>query len=347
MTSHTAMENVSTFQSWCEHGPKQSFFEPVFDGFLILLSILIVAINLLVMWAFVRKRQLHTKTNSLLMSLSVSDFLMGLLGIPSNIVCNATAGCANWLCISSVVVYRLIATSTIYHIFAITVERYISVLHPLDYLSLVTRPRIGRAIAAIWFFALFIAFIQLTWTDFSNFSSGLSGDPLRLKLALAYDAFGTLVCFLLPTLAMSFIYFRMFRVIRRQSLAIKRLHASVDHNIPSYISKAEARAITIFALMLGTFVCCWMTFYISAFQVYTNYYGVLSDGYIKFFEFLRLSTAFLNPVLYTFLKQDFRRSLSQLFSCCVKSRSEQTAFRTEDTPMVSQDLELQERREEL
>lgn len=331
------MENVS----WCDREMKESFFEPFYDGVLILLSILTVAINLLVMCAFAKRSQLHTKTNTLLVSLSVSDFLMGLLGIPSNIVCNVTAGCANWLCISSVVMYRLTATSTIYHIFAITVERYISVLHPLNYFSLVTRPRICRAIAAIWGFALLIAFIQLSWTDFSNFSSGLSASPLRLKLALAYDAFGTLVCFLLPTIAMGFIYFRMFRVIRRQSVAIKRLHVLNENHQSSCISTAEVRAIAIFALMLGIFVCCWMTFYISVFQIYTNYYGVLSEGYIKLFDFLRFSTAFLNPLLYTFLKHDFRFTLRQMFSCCVISRSEQNAFRTEETPMVTQ--ELQER----
>ena len=338
------MENTSYFPpnpnvSVCDRGTNLSYFDPAYDGCLIVLCLLIMLINALVMWVFAKRRQLRTKTNSLLMSLSVSDFLMGLLGIPSNIACNATAGCANWLCIGSVFMYRLIATSTIYHIFAITVERYISVLHPLEYLTLVTRPRIARAIAVIWGFAVFIALIQLSWTDFSNFSTGLKSDPLRLKLVFAYDIFGVLVCFLLPTLVMGFIYCRMFNVIRRQTAAIKRLRVSGEADPSSCISSAEARAIAIFALMLSIFVCCWATFYISAFQAYTNYYGVLSVGYIKFFDFLRFSTAFVNPVLYTFLKQDFRLALRRTFRCCDESRGNQSSWRTEETPMVSQGLQ--------
>ena len=102
-----------------------SYFDISYDSCLIVLSFLIIAINILVIVLFVRRRPLRTKTNLLLVSLSVSDLMMGLLGIPMSTACNALVGDLSFsgLCITSAAVYRFIAVSTIFHIFAITGER--------------------------------------------------------------------------------------------------------------------------------------------------------------------------------------------------------------------------------
>lgn len=70
----------------------ETYFILSYDSCLIVLSFLIMASNILVLVLFVRRRPLRTKTNLLLVSLSVSDLMMGLLGIPMNTACNALVG---------------------------------------------------------------------------------------------------------------------------------------------------------------------------------------------------------------------------------------------------------------
>ena len=144
-----------------------SYFHAVFDSFLILLSVAVIAVNLLVISLFVCREYLQTKTNSLLISLAVSDLLVGLVGIPMNVICNAFLGVG--VCMAGALIYRFIAVSTMYHILLVTLERYIYVMYPMKYINIVTVPRLLMVIASVWIFSLFAALIQLAWLDPSNF----------------------------------------------------------------------------------------------------------------------------------------------------------------------------------
>ena len=289
-----------------------SYFDIGYDSCLIILSFLIIAVNVVVIVLFARRRPLRTKTNLLLVSLSVSDLMMGLLGIPMSTACNALVGDQSFsgLCITSAAVYRFIAVSTILHILIITGERYVSVIYPFRYMSTVTKKRTVTLISCVWFFSLFMALIQLAWQKFDNFTSR---NPTKLRWGLIYNVIGIVMCLLLPMALMIFFYVRMFNVIHRQATQIRKLNR-VQQSCGGHRGKhlvTEKRAITIFALMLGIFTCCWSTWYIGLLQDYLSkedFYAIPAE-WLMVFDFLRFSTSLINPMLYTLLKQDFRTEL--------------------------------------
>ena len=245
--------------------------------------------------------------------------MMGLLGIPMNTACNALVGYKNFsgLCITSAAVYRFIAVSTIFHILIITGERYVSVIYPFRYMLIVTKRRIVILVSSVWLLSLFMALIQLAWQEFDHFTSR---NPTKLRWGLIYNIVGIVVCLLVPLVLMLFFYVRMFKVIHHQAKQIRKLnniqetHGSRKHLV------AEKRAITIFALMLSIFTCCWSTWYIGLLQDYLSkdvFYAIPSV-WLLVFDFLRFSTSLINPMLYTFLKQDFRRELYLMIPCFKK-----------------------------
>ena len=67
-------------------------FKPAYDSSLIVLAFLIILVNLLVVYLFVTKDYLRTKTNSFLVSLALSDFMTGLLSIPLFVICAVNNG---------------------------------------------------------------------------------------------------------------------------------------------------------------------------------------------------------------------------------------------------------------
>ena len=299
--------------------PHNGYFDASYDSCLISLGVLIIAINVLVLVLFVKRRPLRTKTNLLLVSLSVSDLMMGLLGIPMNTACNALVGYKNFsgLCITSAAVYRFIAVSTIFHILVITGERYVSVMYPFRYMLIVTKRRIVILVSSVWSLSLFMALIQLAWQEFNNFTSR---NPTKLRWGLIYNIVGIVVCLLAPLVLMLFFYFRMFKVIHHQAKQIRKLNNIQESRGSRKHLVAEKRAITIFALMLGIFTCCWSTWYIGLLQDYLSkdvFYAIPSV-WLLVFDFLRFSTSLINPMLYTFLKQDFRRELYLMIPCFKK-----------------------------
>ena len=303
--------------------PHDGYFDVSYDSCLIVLSFLIIAINILVLVLFVRRRPLRTKTNLLLVSLSVSDLMMGLLGIPMNTACNALVGYQSFsgLCITAAAVYRFIAVSTIFHILIITGERYVSVIYPFIYMSIVTKKRIVILITSIWVLSLFMALIQLAWQEFDDFTSR---NPTKLRWGLIYNIIGIVVCLFVPLVLMLFFYARMFNVIHHQAQQIRKLNMVQEYSARGKHLVAEKRAITIFALMLGIFICCWSTWYIGLLQDYLSQedFYAIPVVWLMVFEFLRFSTSFINPMLYTFLKQDFRAELYSMVPCCKKRKSQ-------------------------
>ena len=292
---------------------SDSYFHAVFDGFLILLSVAVIAVNLLVISLFVCREYLQTKTNSLLISLAVSDLLVGLVGIPMNVICNAFLGVG--VCMAGALIYRFIAVSTMYHILLVTLERYIYVMYPMKYINIVTVPRLLMVIASVWIFSLFAALIQLAWLDPSNFFYQTK-TPEEIRFDVGYHIFGSVFCFFLPAIIMAYSYVRMFLVIHRQIKEIRGLYntRSAGHANQKAPIATEARALCIFAIMLTVFIICWLSFYVSGFlfAVLPGSVLGLSDELFMAFDYIRFSVAFVNPFLYAFLKRDFSRALKSL-----------------------------------
>lgn len=322
----TMKANNSSSAEGGDGSSTYSYFIVSYDSCLIVLSFLIISINILVLVLFTRRRPLRSKTNLLLASLSVSDLMMGLLGIPMSTACNALVGYRTFsgMCISAAAVYRFIAVSTIFHILAITAEKYVSVIYPFKHTSMVTKKRIFALIISVWTFSLFVALIQLAWQKFDDFTSR---DPTKIRLGLIYNLIGIFVCFLFPLVLMLFFYAKMFNVIRLQTKKIIKLNKiqKFRGNVRGKPAMAaKKRAITIFALMLGIFTCCWSTWYIGLLQDYLseNVFYAISGDWLMVFDFLRFSTSLINPVLYTFLKKDFRAELRVMIPCCKQLKYE-------------------------
>ena len=299
-----------------QDGLASSYFVPAYDSCLIVLCVVIICVNTLVLVLYSKRRQLRTKTNTLLVSLATSDLLMGLCGVPLFIACNAFLN--GDVCIAQGVVFRFIAVSTMFHILAITGERYICVLHPMQYINIVTGKRILRVIACIWAISLFVALIQLSWVlPFGYFSD----NEIKFTASLAYNFVGLAVCFAMPFLAMVVFYTRMFITIHRQVQKIKRQSVILDFATSSSTfrstfrsSRRQLRALVIFSLMLGLFAGSWTTWYISVLQIYAKA-QFFPEVSMEIFDFLRVGVSLVNPLLYTFLKNDFREVLVSFLKC--------------------------------
>ena len=116
---------------------------------------LIILLNILVMVAVKTKRQLRNTSNIALACLATADLMVGLVVQPLHIASSALLfeGKTDMFCSltdTSYVITRKCVPASLYHLFLMSLERYIAIKHPFAYENRVTEGRIIIASGLAW-----------------------------------------------------------------------------------------------------------------------------------------------------------------------------------------------------
>ncbi|XKL62116.1 hypothetical protein PGB90_001949 [Kerria lacca] len=107
-----------------------------------------------------RNKNLHTVVHLYLLSLSVSDVLLLIFGLPQEIIYlwrKYPYMFSESFCIFHVIVAETCSNASILTITALSVERYIAVCHPLMARTISNKSRIVKLLIAIWTVSLILA----------------------------------------------------------------------------------------------------------------------------------------------------------------------------------------------
>lgn len=272
--------------------------------FLALQGVLIICANSLVFHLFANTRYLRTKTNYCLVSLAVSDFMAGCVSLPLVLVCSTTA--SRYVCTSMDLFHRFQSISTILHLLVATCERYFKIKKPFKYNILVTKQRVVILLAGVWIFSLSASFVQLTWI------TGNLNDKMVKKFDFGYAAFCLVALAFIPFFVIACIDGHIFYFIHKE----KKMRCALTQG--TVLEKQEkqkrkqndSKALIIYAVMTVTFVLGWFPYFIISLLTDLGFSIPFAVDIISLF--LKLSTALINPLLYTFFKTDFRKALQAM-----------------------------------
>ncbi|XP_059913718.1 LOW QUALITY PROTEIN: histamine receptor H2b [Gadus macrocephalus] len=285
--------------------------------------------NLLVCLAVLLSRRLRRRANCFVISLAVTDLLLGLLVMPLSASLELRAG--GWplggaLCNLYISVDVMLCTASILTLLAVSVDRYLAISLPLGYHRRVTPCRVALALAAIWTTSLTVSFlpIHLGWNtvDYSvqhaDWGVGVAQQGGRYchyewnNKYVLLNAFGT---FYLPLVLMCGMYLLIFRVAREQVRRIRAATPSFSSAASVAASLREHKATVTLAAVLGAFVVCWFPYF-----TFFTCMGLRADmtpptALHSVVLWLGYFNSVLNPILYPALNRDFRRAYSQLLRC--------------------------------
>lgn len=292
-------------------------------SFLILLT---VCGNVLVCLAVCVTRRLRSVTNCFIVSLAITDLLLGALVLPFSTLIEVTG---DWplgahFCNVYISMDVMLSTASILNLLAISIDRYIAVTVPLRYPTLVLPWHVGTSLAVIWLVSIGVSFvpIHLGWNTVDqtvqNHGKDDPAGDCRFELNPTYVLVDSVATFYLPLAAMCWTYYRVFRIARAQAKRILSIHrvcsSTTMSSLPgvSVLALREHKAAVRLAVVLGAFVVCWFP-YFTFFTVMgirmetdpprTAYSVVLWLGY---------ANSTLNPFLYAALNRDFRSAYGRL-----------------------------------
>lgn len=285
--------------------------------------------NILLLLALTQVQSTLSSYFKLLMSLSISDVLMGIILVLHKtskiLVLPHRVGLGPWddrlrsRCIN-MVIRALFATSlnsTLLNLMAMALDHYIAILRPLHYNIYVNNRRRNILIALVWVIAALLGF--------SNFFSGIKlKDKLPMLnycevISLSYyqEEFCTFVLALLCCCTITYIYITIYMEVRKQQ----------RRELQPRDFKKNKKAFVTTLLILGSFILCWLPlclFQVSMIiqvQVDRTKVDKIAEVYYKADKYL-LNLLSLNAIcdvlIYAFRLKEIRQGYNSLFYHCCK-----------------------------
>ena len=295
-----------------------------------ILSILTVGGNALVCLIVFHFMGVTTVTNLFIANLAVTDLFIGLFCIPIVLVSDYLL--TDWpfgalMCKFTSFAQSVFVVCTVYTLIAMSVDRYIAIIHPLN--PKLTRKQCRILIVLLWTYSILFSspiFIDMNirhtcfHRDPSNrteYSQTLcDSSELPGSLQTAYNVATITVIYLIPLCILSIIYIRLGWQLH-QSRSPGEAHSERD----ARIKKSKQKVIKMCFVVVIMFGVCWlpMQLYSNILRPYLD--KILDDTYVPHFYFafhlMAMSNSCVNPAIYGVMSSKFRAGYLHYWRCLI------------------------------
>ncbi|XP_025923199.1 5-hydroxytryptamine receptor 6 [Apteryx rowi] len=318
-------------------------------AFLCFIILLTTAGNFLLILLIVTQRSLRNTSNYFLVSLFMSDLMVGLVVMPPAML-NQLYGrwvlrgdfCSLWYSFDV-----MCCSASILNLCLISLDRYLLIICPLKYKLRMTSCRALWLILATWTLAALASFlpIKMGWHELEfearppNATSRGEEDQCRLLVSLPYALVASCLTFFLPSAAISFTYCRILLAARKQAVQVASLASNVatataaataEPSVPRTPSQAAPggegkrfankhskkvlKASLTLGILLGMFFVAWLPFFVA--NVAQAVCGCVPAAFFDVLTWLGYCNSTMNPIIYPLFMRDFKRAMGKYLPCC-------------------------------
>lgn len=280
------LEDIYEFKFSVYEGTASKILSCVFIGILIIICVIG---NATICIAFYYYKRLRVTTNYFMVSLAISDLLIGFIAMPIWLASEATGFAylpnenMQNLAIFTELVDITVCVSSIINLTVISIDRLFGVVTPLKHKYIMTKKKVHCCLFIVWVYSLVIALTKLI----KNFQ---------------YSIF-LLVCgFGLPLSVILIDYFVIYITVRKNSKK-------------QFVNQEWTVARSIFVVIL-VFVMCWLPFLLVKilyeYCMECTWFEALEnvEHIVSAVTWLKYSNSCFNPFIYGFLNFSFRNAVA-------------------------------------
>lgn len=275
-----------------------------FHSTLIFLACLIVLLNVPVIVLFIKISSLrYSAGNSFLCSLAIADILCAVVIIPSLLICETDIlpdETRQKICRFYFVSHYTISVASVYHIVAANIAKYFAIVFPMRNLTAFTKSRVFYTILVIWVTSFIAGHLPIYWPYLSF--------PDLVKMARIHNYFLLVFSFILPVLILLVTHVHMFTTLFFKSRPRTQHSRTTSTSTAGQSSLREnnCRIAILFFLLFAVFIISWLPWYLIGIG--------LVDPTDDYLISLRFMAPVLNPIIFTFVKRDFRGAATTLLA---------------------------------
>ncbi|XP_030638795.1 trace amine-associated receptor 8b-like [Chanos chanos] len=276
--------------------------------------LLTVCGNLLIIISVTYFKQLHTPANLSILSLAVSDFLVGFFVMPFHFI-QFIETCwpfgltlCNYFAFLSVQVPIL----SIQNVTLIAVDRCFALNNPFLYFKTVSLNVMLLCISILWI-------VSVLYTSAVFYTGGVVFDPSCLgkcfmNVSGDWPMADLILMFVLPCSIIIFLYVQVFVIVRKHATAIRKAKKlEITENTKHTDSlTSERKAAKALCSLVSVFLACIIPLYIYLLTATTS--STFYDG-IDYFTTILFLNSSVNPIIYAFSYSWFKKTIKLILTC--------------------------------
>uniref|UniRef100_A0A3B5MH19 G-protein coupled receptors family 1 profile domain-containing protein n=1 Tax=Xiphophorus couchianus TaxID=32473 RepID=A0A3B5MH19_9TELE len=273
------------------------------------ISLLTVFSNLLVIISIYHFKRLHSPTNILLLSLAVSDCLVGFLISFQIVLIDGCWYLGDIMCAIYFILDYIITTSSIGTMVLISIDRYVAICYPLRYPSKVTTERVKMCVSLFWMCSILYHCVLLRDNlQHPGRYNSCSGECV-VFLDYIGGIFDLLSSFICPVTVIIILYVRVFVVVVSQARAMQSHVAAVSLQGSVKITKSEMKAAITLGVVVVVFLICTCPYFCVSLIAEDAAVSASSATFILFYF-----NSTLNPLIYALFYPWFRKSVKLILT---------------------------------
>ncbi|XP_028249892.1 trace amine-associated receptor 13c-like [Parambassis ranga] len=270
------------------------------------ISVFTVVLNLLVIISVSHFRRLHEPTNLLLLSLAVSDFTVGLVVLPCELIRRTACWfLGEFMCSLFKYVTTVTVCASVGNMVLISADRYVAVCDPLHYPSRLNLTRVKMCISLCWLCLAFYCSIYVKDDVLQKDTHTSCYGECVIVVDYITEIVDLVIAFITPVGIIIVLYMRVFVVAVSQARAM-RSHitaVSLQHSGTLTSRKSELKAARTLGVLVVVFLTCFCPYYCVVLS------GANSHEVIMILLCLVYLNSCLNPVIYALFYPWFRKSV--------------------------------------
>ncbi|XP_062573280.1 tyramine/octopamine receptor-like [Saccostrea cucullata] len=290
----------------------------------------IIVGNLLIIISLLRFHRLRKRIYVLVGNLAVSDLLIGLVFIPYDLVFLTHEDLARqkYFCLIRHSLVDMLLGASVMNLFAISLERYIAVVHPLHHAAICTWKSLSIVIAMCWLLSILLASLPLL--GWNQWKENVPCDILWIWP----KAFKSIM-FIYFTTSLVVNFFMYIKVVRTAWSQFKICDKPIQRQEDRHrITSKSYRKTKIMILLLGAFAICWGPYLlIVIFDTLFLENNTTMMTLRKFLSIMGLVNSGLNWVIFGLKNAMFRKAFTYLLRCGVGVSEDSLAVSSSITPV--------------
>ncbi|XP_007065550.1 pyroglutamylated RF-amide peptide receptor [Chelonia mydas] len=291
--------------------------------------------NSLVVYIIIRRKAMRTATNIFICSLACSDLLVTFFCIPFTLLQNVSS---EWLggpfvCKMVPFIQTTAVVASTLTMTCIAVERYQGIVHPLKMKRQYTNKRSYKMLGFIWMIAvivgspmLYVQTLEVKYDFLYNIHHVCCLESWHsIELRRAYAIFILVALFLVPLTAMLMLYSRIgYELWIKKRIGDSSVLNTLSRHEMAKITRKKKRAVMMMVIVVLFFAACWAPFHVvhMLFE-YNNLEESYDDVTVKIIfaivQAVGFFNSFNNPVVYTFMNENFKKSFVAILFCSLRS----------------------------